>query len=155
MKLLVLRHGQAEPRAASDEQRALTEVGQRDVARVIESARPAFEGLEALWVSPYRRAQQSARIAIDTLQWSGTATTAECLTPEASLEQLYGHLQACKAQSLLLVSHQPLVGSLLDDLCGEEPGRYPMGTASLACVHLDVAAHALGRLEWLRHKGDV
>jgi len=155
MKLLVLRHGQAEARAASDEQRALTEVGRRDVARVTEAAGSAFEGLEALWVSPYRRAQQTARIVTDTLQWQGSAVTVEDLQPEASLERLYARLQACKARSLLLVSHQPLVGSLLDDLCGEDPGCHPMGTASLACLNLEVPARGLGSLEWLRHKEEV
>lgn len=155
MKLLILRHGQAEAWAASDEQRALTETGRRDVARVVEAARPAFEGLEALWVSPYRRAQQTARIVIDTLQWPGSVTTVPDLQPDAALEPLYGLLQACKAQSVLLVSHQPLVGNLLDDLCGEDPGCYPMGTASLACLKLDVPARSLGQLEWLQHKGDV
>jgi len=155
MKLLVLRHGQAEARAARDEQRALTDAGRRDVARVIDASHPVLEGLEALWVSPYLRAQQTARIAIDRLQWSGRAITLDGLTPEASLAPLYSELQACKARSLLLVSHQPLVGSLLDELCGKDPGHHPMGTASLACVNLEVAAPGLGNLEWLRHKEDV
>lgn len=161
MKLYILRHGQAEARAANDSLRALTETGRSDVERMVSAMRADILGPEQLWSSPYRRAQQTAEIADRILSATEPASapidtvTTDCLVPEAALSELYARLQSSQAQSVLLVSHQPLVGSLLDDLCGTDPGFHPMGTASLACVELELPARGMGRLAWLRHKESV
>ncbi|WP_111641991.1 phosphohistidine phosphatase SixA [Marinimicrobium alkaliphilum] len=153
MKLYILRHGQAEARAASDAERPLTTRGEREVARMIEGVRAELEGLTQLWASPYRRACQSAAIAAEILDLSDTLET-ELLVPEADPEKLFAQLQVCEAEAVLLVSHQPLVGRLLDRLCGTEAGYHTMGTASLARVDTELVAEGLGVLTWLRHAHD-
>ena len=67
MDLFFLRHGEAEPRAASDAQRRLTPSGEADVLAVIESRRSELAGLELIVASPYRRARQTASIAAQAL----------------------------------------------------------------------------------------
>lgn len=155
MKLYIFRHGQAESSAPSDAERALTKRGQQDVANMIAQAEDELVGLDQIWVSPYLRAQQTAQIVISELELGSMPVTTELLVPESQPAELYEQLQLCDADALLLVSHQPLVGHLLEDLCGAEAGRYPMGTASLACVELEVAASGVGQLRWLRHRADV
>ena len=54
-------------------------------------------------------------------------------------------------QSIALVSHQPLVGTLIDDLGGFECGRYRMGTAALASLSCDPMAALCCTLDWLIH----
>lgn len=151
MKLFVLRHGRAENRAASDFDRALTDSGRADLTRVLTGSREALAGVDQVWVSPLLRAQQSAAIAVQVLGGSPPMETTEALVPEADLNKLYRRLQGFTGEALLLVSHQPLVGELVNDLCGAEPGLHPMGTASLAALELELVASGLAELLWLRH----
>ena len=60
MKLWVLRHGQAEARAATDAQRPLTETGRQEALRMGEHLQG--ETLEVILASPYLRAQQTAEL---------------------------------------------------------------------------------------------
>lgn len=150
MELFILRHGQATPQLTTDEARELTDKGREDVARVIEASAPDMSDLLHIWVSPLVRAQQTAEIAGALVGHTQFCTT-ELLTPEANPEELFQQLQQTECERLLLVSHQPLVGKLVDMLCGAAPGYHPMGTSSIACVKVEVVAPGMGQLLWLRH----
>jgi phosphohistidine phosphatase len=73
------------------------------------------------------------------------------LTPEADCRALLDALQNSHVNSILLASHMPLVGNLLDVFCGTKSGFHSMNTSSLACVDCEIAAPGLGTLRWLRH----
>ncbi len=150
MNLFVLRHGQAENRAETDMQRELTDRGRADVSRIIRESLDDLGEVTHLWASPYVRAQQTAQIVSELLGDMQIYTT-ELLVPEASVDALLAQLELSDIASLLLVSHQPLVGQLVDTLCGAEPGANPMGTSSLAAMEADPVAAGLGQLHWLRH----
>lgn len=150
--LFIMRHGQAEAHAASDPERALTDRGEADVRQMVASLTDDLIALEHVWTSPYRRAQQTAAIANEVLGRGAEPVLTELLVPEAKVEPLCEQIQACQESSLLLVSHMPLVGELLHYLTGAEPGRYSMGTSSVACVAFDVVAAGLGQLRWLHHR---
>lgn len=150
--LYIMRHGQAEARAASDAERALTARGEQDVERVTRALASELANVEQIWVSPYRRAQQTAAIVNRVLGRGADPVTTELLTPEANLMALCDQMQQSDSMELMLVSHMPLVGELLHYLTGTDPGRYSMGTASIACVSLEVAGAGLGHLEWLHHR---
>ncbi len=152
--LFIMRHGQAETRASSDAERALTARGEKDVERMADALTTELAELDQLWVSPYRRARQTAAIVNGALGRGAEPVVTELLTPDADLEALCAQLQACEEEHLLLVSHMPLVGDLIHYLTGAEPGRYTMGTASVACLSLEMVAAGLGRLTWLRHRED-
>lgn len=150
MELFILRHGQATPQLTTDEARELTAKGRADVARVIEASASDIGDLLHIWVSPLVRAQQTAEIAGALVGHTQFCTT-ELLTPEAQPEELFQQLQQSECERLLLVSHQPLVGKLVDMLCGSAPGYHPMDTSSIACVKVEVVAPGMGQLLWLRH----
>lgn len=150
MELFILRHGQAEPQLTTDEERALTDKGRADVARVVKASLPEMGEITHLWVSPLVRAQQTAEIA-GSLLGSIEPYTTELLMPEADPSLLFQQLQISECAELLLVSHQPLVSRILDVLCGTEAGYHHMGTSSLACVDIDVVTAGMGKLRWLRH----
>lgn len=110
MKLWLLRHGEAEPRAASDSTRALTERGREEVRR---SAMHLVEQPPALvLVSPYVRAQQSAAIVMQALGRSSAQQTVTWLTPESDPRHVLRELDRYAEASILLVAHQPLLGEL-------------------------------------------
>ena len=62
MKLWLLRHGQAQAEARSDAQRELTPYGREEVLQSLEHLRGC--SLDAIFVSPYIRAQQTAALIV-------------------------------------------------------------------------------------------
>lgn len=148
MKIWILRHGHAEAMAASDELRALTDEGRKDVLRV--ATQLAAEPLQAILASPYRRAQQTADVVQQQLQTLRGVSTAAWLTPDDDPRQVLSFLTERAESTLLLVSHQPLVSKLISLLVeGNTSGHYPMPPAGLACVELDLPAAGLGQLRLL------
>lgn len=155
MTIFILRHGQAEAQITTDDARRLTDKGRNDTARIVQ-ARIADMPLAQIWASPLVRAQQTAEIAASYFPRLKIQTT-DLLVPEANPRALMNWLQELNAQidgsdqSVLLVSHQPLVGALVNLLCGKPGDYYPMGTSSLAAIHAQVIAAGLGDLLWLDH----
>ena len=141
MRLWVLRHGQAEAQAASDAQRQLTGHGRDEVlsmARRLQQAVP-----DVILASPYVRAQQTAELVRGALQMRRAIITVDWATPDDDPLAVLDHLAERSEGSILLVSHQPLVGQLLSlAVEGHRQAHYPMPTAALAC--LDMALPAAG-----------
>ena len=149
MDLYVMRHGDAVMQARADAERPLSELGERQAALMV----PHMQTLLPTRViaSPYLRAQQTARIVCDGLGLSGFDTV-ETITPEGDPFQVLRMLEDYEQDVLLMVSHQPLVGALLGLLVdGDLAGGHMMGTASVACLRLDVPGPGQADLAWLRH----
>lgn len=157
MTIFILRHGQAEAQVTTDEARQLTEKGRSDTARVIGARALDMTPLAQIWVSPLVRAQQTAEIAAHYFPHLKIQTT-KLLVPEVNpqavlewLDELNQRQLQGSNQSILLVSHQPLVGALVNKLCGAANDFYPLGTSSLAAIRAQVIASAMGDLLWLDH----
>lgn len=149
MKLFILRHGQAEGFAASDAERELTAAGHNELQQVLRSSADELSALAKLWVSPLRRAQQTADVVIDILG-PIPRETSDLLLPESSVSDVLEMLVELEESSYLLVGHQPVVGELVNALCGKANGYYPMATAALANIELEPPALGCGNLAWLR-----
>ncbi|HGM5579362.1 TPA: phosphohistidine phosphatase SixA [Pseudomonas putida] len=131
MKLWILRHGEAEPRASTDAERRLTAHGREQVLH--SAARLLGQPLQAIVASPYVRAQQTAALVHDTLGFAESVRTVPWLTPESDVRQVIGEIERLGLEHVLLVSHQPLVGALVGMLeHGHLQQPAPMSTASLA-----------------------
>jgi phosphohistidine phosphatase len=157
MHIYILRHGEAEPQKTTDEARNLTATGRVDVAKIITSAAQDLNAVQQLWVSPLVRAQQTASIVCDFLAFPERRfllKTTGLIVPEANPYTLFAALQDAQLDSILLVSHQPLVGQAIDLLCGGDDGFHVMNTSSLACVECDMVAAKMGKLRWLRHANE-
>ena len=151
LQLMLWRHGQAEPQASSDAARPLTQIGTRQVAEVVERRRESLAAVTEVWISPYVRAVQTAAIGAQCIAESAVwRRDMAHLIPEADPAQLLDRLAATTTQSLLLVGHQPLLGTVLNALCGAEAGRYSLSTGALACLQFPVGiARQCGDLQWL------
>ena len=154
MKIYILRHGQAEAQISTDHARQLTIKGRSDTEVIMAARTAVLNDVAQVWASPFVRAQQTAGIAITHFPALNIQTT-ELLIPEANPKMLMDWLGSNAGvnehQAILLVSHQPLVGTLLNCLCGKPEDYYPMGTSSLAAVDLPVIAAGMGELLWLDH----
>ena len=148
MQLFLMRHGEAEPIVTQDSSRALTEAGKLDVAQQVTALKQDLKVVDTIWASPYIRAQQTASIASEILGQS--VITKDFLVPSANPQKVLDELASIESP-LLMVSHQPLVGILLDSLTGQEPGCLRMGTSSIASLSSDIWAKGCSELSWLKH----
>ena len=159
MDVFILRHGDAARQAKTDFERCLTARGQDELHQTLASLQDKLQRVSHVFASPYVRAQQTARIATDYLLPSVVTHTCELLVPEGHPSKVMDYLQHLQQHkdysSVLLVSHQPLVGVLLDKLCGFEVGRYRMGTSAIVHVEAEVFAANMGHMHWLRQPSDT
>ena len=145
MKVWILRHGQAEPSAASDPQRCLTEVGRQQVRQMAQ--RLVGQPLDIILASPYQRAQQTAELVREQLDMRRSITTVDWLTPDDDPLEALDRLAERSEANILLVSHQPLVGQMISlAVDGHRQAHYPMPTAGLACLEMSLPAAGVARL---------
>lgn len=152
MTIFILRHGQAEAQISTDDARRLTDKGSFDTLKVVQRRVADMQSVVQIWASPLVRAQQTAKLAASFFPALEIQTT-DLLVPEASPQALLkwlGELSIAD-QSVLLVSHQPLVGRTLNMLCGKPEDYYPMGTSSLAAISTPLIAAGMADLLWLDH----
>lgn len=131
MTLWILRHGEAQNRARSDAERALTDRGRQEVLSA--AARLLGRPLQWIIASPYVRAQQTAELVRQALGFSDSIVTVPWLTPDSDPRKVLDNLDLYAGDQVLLVSHQPLVGTLIGlAVHGNLQQAEPMHTASLA-----------------------
>jgi phosphohistidine phosphatase SixA len=153
MELFLLRHGHAIANAPTDSERPLSDQGRADVRSAISQIAKDLKKLDAVWVSPYVRAQQTWAEARSLLPIEPTVVEQEAVIPSGNPRAVIQLIAAAKLESLLIVTHQPFVGDLLDYLCGFESGRYFLGTAHVVAVDLPEVEAGLGELRW--HKKPI
>lgn len=139
MRLWLLRHGQAEPQARSDAERALTAHGREEVRQM--AVQLQGRRLGAILASPYVRAQQTAALVREALGFTDGIHTVPWLTPDSDPREVLKQLDRYAQGELLLVTHQPLVGALAGLLIhGHRQQPLAMHTASLAELDGDLLA---------------
>ncbi len=121
MKIYIMRHGEAQQFAPSDAQRALTDRGRHEseaVARACVNQR-GVKGFDLVLVSPYLRAQQTWELLTDHFS-AKRVETCDGITPYGQSDRVFDYLSALieveQLESLLLVSHLPLVGYLVSGI---------------------------------------
>lgn len=150
MKVFIMRHGEAEYFASSDPERQLTQAGIDTSAEVAKNcAGKGFNQFDCVLVSPYVRAQQTWETISSTFT-AQNIETCDDITPYGQSEDVYEFVCALAEtksyQSILLVSHLPLVGYLTSEFAqGMAPPMFP--TSGLACIEFDVEQRR-GELLW-------
>ncbi|MBV1840861.1 phosphohistidine phosphatase SixA [Photobacterium ganghwense] len=130
MRIYIMRHGEAETFASSDAERSLTERGERLSAQMAEQlALQLTTGLDLVWVSPYLRAQQTWQAMASALPEPKRLMDVEEITPYGDAEHVAAYLKAMitieQPETVLLVSHLPLVGYLTAELvAGMQPPMF-------------------------------
>ncbi|MGF1751999.1 phosphohistidine phosphatase SixA [Vibrio makurazakiensis] len=150
MKIFIMRHGEAEHFANSDAERVLTERGKKLSLSVAKSAQEmGFSQFDKVLVSPYIRAQQTWQ-EISTVFSTDKVETCDDITPYGESGQVFDFTLALaeveKLDSLLFVSHLPLVGYLTAEFVKDMmPPMFP--TSGLMCIDYDVEQQR-GELLW-------
>ena len=126
--LIIVRHGEAEPKRDSDRERKLTEEGVNQARRAGKFLK--LRGFKASYVatSPYVRAVQTAKeiagqLGVEVKEW-------EELEPNRDFRELARKLGEVK-EDLVLVGHEPFLSSLIKEMTG---GEVKLGTGGVAIV---------------------
>jgi len=157
MKLYIMRHGQAQLTAPSDEQRSLTDQGSQESLIMAKWLGLQCEYFPLTFVSPYIRAQQTYQLVISGFKAPGHHYCLNELSPESSPQMcgdaLLAYCSQHNADSALVVSHLPLVALLVNDLCkGDIMPSF--STSSIACIDIDLESWQ-GDLLWHKTFNDV
>ncbi|GAA5138884.1 phosphohistidine phosphatase SixA [Thalassotalea piscium] len=157
MQLFVMRHGQATPFSESDANRKLTKNGFDEVEKMASWLNSAHGDIERILVSPYVRAQQTAQQIIKHPKIFAKPITVDFITPEGNAKQVHdyidGLLTSATIESILIVSHMPLVSYLLAELTLESNAPI-FQTAAIAHIDYDVTLMK-GRLVSLISPSDI
>lgn len=143
MRIFVMRHGQAQAMASSDQSRELTAYGKNEVEHMANRLVQQKLQFDVIYVSPYIRAQQTALIVKNTLTASPSLTTLDFITPEDSAKQMHDYIDGSfddnndAIKNVLIVSHMPLVSYLVAEFTNGQHAPL-FQTASVAEIDYDL-----------------
>lgn len=153
MIVYLLRHAIAEDRSNTgrDRDRVLTPEGIRKLERVLRVAARSGMAPGQILASPYARTDQTASIARRTLGVTRKLSLSDAFTPDSSPEAAWAEIRDWEDDApLLVVTHEPLVSSLLSFLLGVSQYVHDFRKAGLAMVDVHrVAAQPAASLRWL------
>ena len=150
MEILLVRHGAASWDTKTDIERSLTDVGKAEVRAAADWLAASEWQPEELWVSPYKRAGESAAIFNEV--WQLRPRLKASLTPDTPLSELEAMLATFRGEHLMLVAHNPLLSNAINHWHGGEAQSYwGMQTASMALLQGEVISQGCASLQWLRH----
>lgn len=136
MQILVMRHGEAEPQHTHDAERRLTAFGKQQATAQGQWLKSQGWQPDALWVSTYLRAQQTADSVVRALDASPKRLVLNELIPDGDVEAVADLVAGSNdIERLLIVSHMPLVSYLVEKLV---PGAVPLAFATAQIVVIDI-----------------
>lgn len=149
MQVFIMRHGDAALDAASDSVRPLTPCGCDESRLMANWLKGQKVDIERVLVSPFLRAEQTLDVVGDCMNLPAQVDVLPELTPCGDVGLVSAYLQALANEeigSVLVISHLPLVGYLVSELCpGETPPMFT--TSAIANVTLDESGK--GTFNWL------
>jgi len=153
MELYLLRHGHAEDAKPGrpDAERALTDEGKKKVADVIKAARRAGVEPSLIVSSPYKRAIETARVAVEGFGYKGEIVRTEALVPHGSTEKVWVELRDYSEEpAILLAGHEPLLSQLVIYLLAAPGLRVEMKKAALVRIDVEsLGPRPHGVLRWM------
>jgi phosphohistidine phosphatase len=156
MKLIVMRHGEAEPSNISDQARNLTAYGIRqskEAGKWLVQNSLDTHAINVALVSPYVRAQQTYNGLMSTIAIERKVDVIE-LIPESKAREMHQVLDHFLSdnptvESIILISHMPLICYLLDEILLNHQGTL-FDTSSMAVIEYDVQS-GIGELNAFYH----
>jgi len=140
MVVYVMRHAEAVEGSDTlqDEWRYLTENGRSAAEKVCSSIAKIGRKPRLTITSPLTRAVQTAEIAAEKACRKNMVVASGLLLPGADISELVTYLKDCKdAKRVMLVGHEPQLGSLVANLLGLEDGTISLKKSACVALELD------------------
>ena len=152
MELYLLRHGIAEDAAISrrDADRALTPEGKKRLREILKVALEAELRPTLILSSPYKRAKETAAIAVKSLGYTADVLETNALVPNAHPNELWEAVRMHKSEAkLLLVSHEPLLSMAASLLLNSSGLRVDFKKGAIMRIDLEAfSSQPAGVLKW-------
>jgi phosphohistidine phosphatase len=151
MRIYLLRHGIAEEGLGKrDSDRALTNEGKDKARHLMKVAARAGVSPSLVISSPYRRAMETARVAIEELNYKGPLVESASLTPDTPPQTAWDDLLVHATEGdVLLVGHEPLFSGLAAFLLGWPELAIDFKKGALLCVDVFIVRpKPAGVLQW-------
>ena len=155
MQIYLLRHGIAADAAPGkpDFERVLTGEGKRELRALLQFAFKAGVKPSLILSSPYHRAMETSQLAESELECSGGILETGNLAPAGDPTDVWQEIRIHKEEkSILLASHEPLMGMLLGYLLGGFNLMADFKKGALARVDVDsFPSQPRGVFKWMIH----
>lgn len=153
MTVYLLRHAIAEDHATSgmDRDRALTAEGIDRLGKVLRVAAAAGVKPTIVLSSQYVRARQTAEIAHEILRCSQPIVFSDAFTPNATPAAAWDEMRIWESgEILLVVSHDPLISSLLSYLIGASEHVHSFKKAGIAKLEFSrIGVRPSAEIQWI------
>ena len=155
MQIYLLRHGIASDAAPGklDAERPLTSEGKKELRALMQFVGKAGVRPSLILSSPYKRAMETARIAEAELECKGGILRTRTLVPAGDPAEVWQDIRLHKDEkSILLASHEPLMGMLLGYLLGGSSLQADFKKGTMARVDVDsFPSQPRGEFKWMVH----
>ena len=127
MKVILMRHGQAEDETRPDSARELTDFGQQQAAQTAAYISTSYTP-DIFIVSPYVRAQQTlAQLQLQTPNIP--VKVQNNITPSDDARTALAELATIEAECVIVVCHMSIIAYLASLLTGDTPESYALAEA--------------------------
>ncbi|MEZ7501262.1 histidine phosphatase family protein [Psychrobacter sp. Arc29] len=127
MKIILVRHGQAEDETRPDSARQLTDFGQQQAAQTAEYVTTHYHP-DRFIVSPYDRAQQTLA-TFQSRMPKVPSTVQDNITPSDDARQALIDIANIDAECLVVVCHMSIVAYIAGLLTGDYPESFSLAEA--------------------------
>ena len=127
MKIILVRHGQAEDETRPDSARQLTDFGQQQAAQTAAYITTYYRP-DYFVVSPYIRAQQTLAV-LQALVSGVPSSVQNNITPSDDARQALIDIGNIEAECLVVVCHMSIVAYMAGLLTGEYPESFSLAEA--------------------------
>ncbi|MGO2230326.1 SixA phosphatase family protein [Psychrobacter sp.] len=127
MKIILVRHGQAENETRPDSARQLTTFGQQQAAQTAEYVITHYQPSQFV-VSPYDRAQQTLA-AFRSSAPEVPSSTQDNITPSDDARQAIIDIADIDADCIVVVCHMSIVANIAGLLTGDYPESFSLAEA--------------------------
>lgn len=127
MKIILMRHGQAEDETRPDSARKLTDFGQQQAAQTADYITKNYTP-DYFVVSPYDRAQQTLA-QLQSRAPKVPVTVQDNITPSDDARTALAELANIEAECLVVVCHMSIVANLAGLLTGDNPESFSLAEA--------------------------
>ncbi len=144
MEIILVRHAVAldkdiaKAKKINDADRELTSAGKKKFKKHVLNYVSIFKKSDCIISSPYRRAEQTAKILADSIPFRKKIVFSSLLAPQGSAEKLKNYLKPKSYRKLILVSHEPLQSLLIKSLTGIALDSVHLKKGSLVVLRLQL-----------------
>lgn len=127
MKVILIRHGQAEDETRPDSARQLTDFGQQQAVQTAEYIATHYSP-DYFIVSPYERAQQTLK-ALQARIPNVPSTIQKNITPSDDARAALADIANIEAECLVVVCHMSIIANIAGLLTGDYPESFSLAEA--------------------------